>query len=119
MKKNRKLNEYYSDVWGVEINEETLADWQLTGKIEEQIFADDDIWYSVQLHNNNDDLDYWLDAQYDKYGDLNIEWNQYIFYNNRTDKWRKRVQDNIFNFDSAESLVYYEVERYLASKNKK
>jgi hypothetical protein len=118
LQENKKLNEFYSDVWNAEIDEETLADWQSTGKIEEQIFGEDDIWYSVKLHNNNDDLDYWLDAQYDKYGDLVVEWNQYIFYNNRTDKWRERVQDNIANFNSAEDLVNYEIGRYLASKNK-
>ena len=118
MKKNRMICEYYSDVWGVEVDEETIADWYATGEIEEHNFGKGDIWYSVQLHNKNDGLDYWLDASYDKYGDLDVDWNQDIFYNTRTDKWRERVQDNIANFDSAMGLVDWEIEKYLASKNK-
>ena len=117
-KKNRMICEYYSDVWGVEVDEETIADWYATGEVEEQDFGHGDIWYSVKLHNKNDGLDYWLDSHFDKYGELDADWNQYIFYNTRTDNWRERVQDNIANFDSAMGLVDYEVDKYLASKNK-
>ena len=51
---------------------------------------------------------YWLDVAYDpKYKELNIDWNQYIFYNtDEDDMARKAFQEESENFEAAIEEVY-------------
>ena len=51
---------------------------------------------------------YWLDVGYDpKYKELNIDWNQYIFYNtDEDDMARKAFQEDPENFEAALDTVY-------------
>jgi hypothetical protein len=51
---------------------------------------------------------YWLDVAYDpKYKELNIDWNQYIFYNtDEDDMARKAFQEDSENFEAAIDEVY-------------
>lgn len=64
--------------------------------------------WAVQLFHKESGRYYWLDVTYDEeYKELNIDWNQYIFYNtDEDDMARKAFQENCDNFDEADSLVY-------------
>ncbi len=64
--------------------------------------------WSVQLHDEESGKCYWMDVSYDeKYYELNIDWNQYIFYlTDEDDCERKTFQENCDNFDEASSEVY-------------
>ena len=64
--------------------------------------------WAVQLFHKESGRYYWLDVTYDeKYKELNIDWNQYIFYNtDEDDMERKNFQENCDNFDAAISEVY-------------
>lgn len=64
--------------------------------------------WSVQLLHKESGRYYWLDVSYDeKYHEISIDWNQYIFYlTDEDDLERKAFQENCDNFDEADSLVY-------------
>lgn len=64
--------------------------------------------WSVQVLHEESDRYYWLDVSYDeKYHELNIDWNQYIFYIfDEDDMERKAFQEDCDNFDEASSEVY-------------
>jgi hypothetical protein len=64
--------------------------------------------WAVQVFHKESGRYYWLDVTYDEdYKELNIDWNQYIFYLTDEDKQaRKAFQENCDNFDEADSLVY-------------
>lgn len=63
--------------------------------------------WSVALLHTESGRTYWLDASLDeKYADINIEWNQYIFYlTDIEDLARKEFQEDCDNFDDACSAV--------------
>lgn len=63
--------------------------------------------WSVRLIHKESGKYYWLDAYYDeRYKDVNIDWNQYIFHLDYTDDCeRKAFQENCDNFDEASSEV--------------
>lgn len=65
--------------------------------------------WAVQVFHKESGRYYWLDVTYDEeYKELNIDWNQYIFYNtDKDDMARKAFQENCDNFDEADSLVYW------------
>lgn len=65
--------------------------------------------WAVQLFHKESGRYYWLDVTYDeKYKELDIDWNQYIFYTtDEDDTARKAFQENCDNFDEADSLVYW------------
>ena len=64
--------------------------------------------WGVQLYDEGTKKYYWMDVSYDpKYKELNIDWNQYIFYlADHDDIERKEFQENCDNFDEAISEVY-------------
>lgn len=51
---------------------------------------------------------YWLDVTYDpRYKELNVDWNQYIFYlSDEDDLARKAFQEDCENFEAALDEVY-------------
>ena len=63
--------------------------------------------WSVALLHIESGRTYWLDASLDsEYSDINVEWNQYIFYlSDPDDVARKEFQENCDNFDLASSEV--------------
>jgi hypothetical protein len=63
--------------------------------------------WAVQVFDTESRRYYWLDVRYDEvYGELYIDWNQYIFYNtDEDDRARKAFQENCDNFDEAISEV--------------
>lgn len=65
-------------------------------------------YWSVQVLHEESGKYYWLDVSYDElYHELDIDWNQYIFYiYNDDDMERKSFQENCDNFDAADSEVY-------------
>ena len=65
--------------------------------------------WSVQLHDEESGKYYWMDVSYDeKYHEINVDWNQYIFYlTDEDDCERKAFQENCDNFDAADSEVYW------------
>lgn len=65
--------------------------------------------WAVQLFHKESGRYYWLDVTYDEeYKEINVDWNQYIFYNtDEDDMERKAFQENCDNFDEADSLVYW------------
>lgn len=65
--------------------------------------------WAVQVYDEASRRYYWLDVSYDEvFGELNIDWNQYIFYNtDEDDQARKAFQENCDNFDEATSEVYH------------
>ena len=65
--------------------------------------------WSVQLHDEESGKCYWMDVSYDeKYHEIDVDWNQYIFYlTDEDDCERKAFQENCYNFDEADSLVYW------------
>ena len=64
--------------------------------------------WAVQVFDEETQKYYWLDVSFDpKYKELNIDWNQYIFYlPDHDDVERKEFQENAENFDSACDIVY-------------
>jgi hypothetical protein len=64
--------------------------------------------WAVQVFHKESCRYYWLDVTYDEdYKELNIDWNQYIFYlTDEDDLARKAFQENCDNFDEAISEVY-------------
>ena len=64
--------------------------------------------WGVQLFHKESSRYYWLDVSYDeKYHEINVDWNQYIFYlTDEDDCERKAFQEDCDNFDEADSLVY-------------
>lgn len=64
--------------------------------------------WAVQVFHKESGRYYWLDVTYDEdYKELNIDWNQYIFYRtDEDDQARKAFQENCDNFDEAISEVY-------------
>ena len=64
--------------------------------------------WSVQLYDEGTKKHYWMDVSYDpKYKELNIDWNQYIFYlADHDDIERKEFQENPENFEAAIEEVY-------------
>ena len=66
-------------------------------------------YWSVQVHDEDSGKCYWLDVSYDeKYHEINVDWNQYIFYlTDEDDMERKEFQENCDNFEEADSLVYW------------
>ena len=69
--------------------------------------------WSVCLYHEESGKAYWLDANLNEgYHDIEIEWNQYIFYNTDTDDMeRKAFQEDNENFDEASSEVICVLER--------
>ena len=69
--------------------------------------------WSVCLHHIESDKKYWLDVYLNpEYQDLEVEWNQYIFYNtDHDDMERKEFQEDCDNFDEASSEVVCILER--------
>jgi hypothetical protein len=65
--------------------------------------------WAVQVFHKESGRYYWLDVTYDEdYKELNIDWNQYIFYlTDEDEQARKAFQENCDNFDEADSLVYW------------
>lgn len=65
-------------------------------------------YWAVQVFDEVTKKYYWLDVSYDsEYKELNIDWNQYIFYlTDHDDVERKEFQENCDNFDEAISEVY-------------
>ena len=65
--------------------------------------------WAVQVFDEESGRYYWLDVSYDQeYKEINVDWNQYIFYNtDEDDMARKAFQENCDNFDEADSLVYW------------
>lgn len=63
--------------------------------------------WSVQLLDSESGRHYWMDAFYnERYKDINVEWNQYIFYLTDKDELaRKAFQENCENFDEAVDAV--------------
>lgn len=63
--------------------------------------------WSVCLQHLESKRRYWLDASYQaKYRDVDVEWNQYIFYlTDPDDVERKEFQDDCDNFEEASSVV--------------
>jgi hypothetical protein len=61
--------------------------------------------WSVCLYHKDSKRRYWLDISLDeKYHDLEVEWNQYIFYlTDPDDVERKEFQEDDDNFDEASS----------------
>ncbi len=61
--------------------------------------------WSVCLYHKESKKQYWLDISLnEKYHDLEVEWNQYIFYNTDVDDMeRKEFQEDSDNFDMASS----------------
>ena len=64
--------------------------------------------WSVQLFHDESGRYYWMDVSYDEvYGELSIDWNQYIFYlTDEDDLARKAFQENCDNFEAADSEVF-------------
>lgn len=64
--------------------------------------------WAVQLYHEESGRYYWLDVTYDEdYKELNIDWNQYIFYLiDEDDLERKAFQEDCDNFEEAISEVY-------------
>jgi hypothetical protein len=64
--------------------------------------------WSVQVLDETSGKYYWLDVSYDdKYKEVDIEWNQYIFYLfDEDDLERKAFQEDCDNYDEASSEVY-------------
>lgn len=69
--------------------------------------------WSVCLHHEESGRVYWLDAYLNEdYHDIEIDWNQYIFYNtDANDMERKTFQEDNDNFDEASSDVVCVLER--------
>lgn len=65
--------------------------------------------WSVQLLDEASGRYYWMDVCYDeKYREINVDWNQYIFYlADEDDLEREAFQENCDNFDEANSEVYW------------
>lgn len=65
-------------------------------------------YWAVQLQDEESGKYYWMDVRYDeKYHEIDIDWNQYIFYLTDVDDLeRKEFQENCDNFDMAVSAVY-------------
>lgn len=63
--------------------------------------------WSVCLYHNETKRRYWLDAYLSpKCKDVEVEWNQYIFYNTDSDdQARKEFQEDCDNFEEASSEV--------------
>lgn len=63
--------------------------------------------WSVLLHHEESGKGYWLDACLnEEYHDVEVEWNQYIFYlADPDDLERKMFQEDCNNFDEASSEV--------------
>ena len=61
--------------------------------------------WAVGLERSEDGLIYWVNVSIDsKYGDIDADWNQYIFFNNNNqDVHRKAVQEDTNEFDMATS----------------
>ena len=65
--------------------------------------------WAVQVYDAESGRYYWLDVSYDeKYKEINVDWNQYIFYKtDEDDQARKAFQEDCDNFDEADSQVYW------------
>lgn len=65
--------------------------------------------WAIQLYDEESGKYYWMDVSYDeKYYEINVDWNQYIFYlTDKDDIERKAFQENCDNFDIAVSEVYW------------
>jgi hypothetical protein len=59
--------------------------------------------WSVCLYHEESKRRYWVDVSLnERYQDLEVEWNQYIFYNtDHEDMIRKEFQEDSDNFDEA------------------
>lgn len=70
-------------------------------------------FWAVGLRHEESGRVYWLNVSLDeKYHDLDVEWNQYIFYNSDTDDMeRKAFQEDNDNFDEACSDAVCTLER--------
>lgn len=64
--------------------------------------------WSVCLYHKDSKRRYWLDVSLDeKYQELSIDWNQYIFYlTDSDDVERKEFQEDCNNFEAACEAVY-------------
>lgn len=69
--------------------------------------------WSVCLEHSESGRKYWLDAYLnEQYHDVEVEWNQYIFYNTDTDDMaRKEFQEDGDNFEEACSEVICVLEK--------
>lgn len=65
-------------------------------------------WWSVQVFDEESGRYYWMDVKYDpQYKELEIDWNQYIFYlTDEDDVARKEFQENCDNYEAAVEAVY-------------
>ena len=65
-------------------------------------------YWAVQVYDEESGKYYWLDVSYDeKYHEISVDWNQYIFYNtDEDDMERKAFQEDCDNFEAADSEVY-------------
>jgi hypothetical protein len=68
--------------------------------------------FSVLVEDISNQIKAWLDIAIDKvYKDVDVEWNQYIFYlDNGNDVAKREWQDDVDNFDQASSIAIYELE---------
>ena len=64
--------------------------------------------WSVCLYHKESKRRYWLDVSLDeKYHELEVEWNQYIFCNTDSDDQERKVfQEDWDNFEAACEAVY-------------
>lgn len=64
--------------------------------------------WGVQLFDEGTKKYYWMDVTYSpEYKELNIDWNQYIFYlTDHDDVERKEFQEDCENFEAAIDEVY-------------
>ena len=64
--------------------------------------------WSICLFHKETKRRYWLDVSLDeKYQELNIDWNQYIFYlTDSDDVARKEFQEDCDNFEAACEICY-------------
>lgn len=68
--------------------------------------------WSICLYHKESKRRYWMDISLDeKYQELNVEWNQYIFYlTDSDDVARKEFQEDCDNFEAACEACYQVLE---------
>jgi hypothetical protein len=69
--------------------------------------------FAVLVRDALNKISAWLDISVDKvYKDVDVEWNQYIFYlDNGNDVVKREWQDDVNNFDQASSVAIWELEK--------
>ena len=69
--------------------------------------------FAVLVRDTLNKISAWLDISVDKvYKDVDVEWNQYIFYlDNGNDVVKREWQDDVNNFDQASTVAIWELEK--------